>query len=53
METFEVLWLWNKETELNPDVILLEQTEERFTVLHITGDGNQLDILQKLWVFAD
>jgi len=38
LEAFEKISLWSKETGLNPDDILLAQTEEGFNVLQFAAD---------------
>ena len=53
LEAFDILWIWGKETGLNPDDILLAQTEGGYTLLHLAADGNYLDKIHKMWVCAD
>jgi ankyrin repeat protein len=39
--------------ELNPDELLLAQNESGKTALHIAAQRNRVEILQKLWVWAE
>jgi len=52
LESFETLCSLAKEAEINPDAILLDQTEEGFTFLLITAEEKHVDLLQKLLDWA-
>ena len=53
LEVLQILWSLAKEVELYLDELLLAETEERKTALHLAAWGNHIEILQKLWVWAE
>jgi len=53
LEALETLWILAKEVELNPDELLLAETEEGKTALHMAAQENYKEILKKLWVWTE
>jgi len=53
LEALQTLWSLSKEVEINLDQLLLAETEQGQTALHLAAQRNHAEILQELWVWAD
>jgi len=54
VQALETLWSWVKEVEVNPDELLLVQTEDgRTTAFQFAAQKNHVEALKKQWVWAE
>jgi len=53
LEALDTLWSCAKEEEINIDEMFLAQTGNGYTAFQLAPENNNLDTLQKMWVWAE
>jgi len=52
LEEFEDIWIWAKESDLNPNELLVNQIVNNFAVFQLTAHGNQIYIYIYIYIYT-